>query len=176
MEEYMKLISRITVIASLTFLVGAAGACNRAPDPSDKVSKALKDANLTDVSVDWDKQAHVAHLKGTVDQPTDRQRAEDVANAAVGTTGRVLNEVTIKNVNEKSADDLDGDIRSHLKDAVNDDQTLRDRDINFDVNNGVVTVKGEVRTAAEKTRVSEIVRSAPGVKDMANALEIKPKK
>ncbi len=84
--------------------------------------------------------------------------------------------MTIKNVNEKSADDLDRDIRSHLKDAVNDDPALRDRDVDFDVNNGVVTVKGEVRTAAEKTRVSEIVRSAPGVKDMANALEIKPKK
>jgi len=27
---------------------------------------------------------------------------------------------------------------------------------------------------AEKTKVSEIVRSAPGVKDFANALEIKP--
>ena len=42
------------------------------------------------------------------------------------------------------------------------DQVLRDRDIDFDVNNGVVTVKGEVRTAAEKTKVSEIVKAAPG--------------
>jgi osmotically-inducible protein OsmY len=88
----------------------------------------------------------------------------------------VLNEVTIKNVNDKTADDLDGTIRRHLKDAVDHDQTLRDRDINFDVNNGVVTVKGDVRTAAEKARVAEIVKSAPGVKDMANALEINPKK
>jgi osmotically-inducible protein OsmY len=127
------------------------------------------------VKVDWDKQAHVAHLKGTVDQPTDRQRAEDVATAAVGTSGRVLNELTIKGVNEHTADDLDGDIRSHLKEAITGDQVLRDRDINFDVHNGVVTVKGEVRTAAEKGKVTEIVRAAPGVKDMANALEIKPK-
>jgi osmotically-inducible protein OsmY len=44
------------------------------------------------------------------------------------------------------------------------------------VHNGAVTVKGDVASAAEKTRVSEIVRSAPGVKDMVNALEIKPKK
>ena len=40
---------------------------------------------------------------------------------------------------------------------VDNDQVLRDRDIDFDVNNGVVTVKGEVRTAAEKNTVSEIV-------------------
>jgi osmotically-inducible protein OsmY len=79
-------------------------------------------------------------------------------------------------VNERTADDLDGEIRTQLKDALKADQQLRDRDVNFDVNNGVVTVKGEVRSAAEKEHVSEIVRGAPGVKDMANALEIKPKK
>jgi osmotically-inducible protein OsmY len=48
------------------------------------------------------------------------------------------------------------------------------------VNNGVVavksTVKGEVRTAREKQKVSDMVKSTAGVKDMANALEIKPQK
>jgi len=163
-------------LAACVALALGAGACERRPDPADQVSKALKEAKLDDVKVDWDKDARVAHLKGTVDQPTDRQRAEDVATAAVGTSGRVLNEVTIKNVNEKTADDLDSDIKSHLKQAINNDQALRDRDINFDVNNGVVTVKGDVRTAAEKGKVTDIVRAAPGVKDLANALEIKPKK
>ena len=57
---------------------------------------------------------------------------------------------------------------------MEDDQVLRDRDIDFDVTNGVVTVKGEVRTVDEKTRVTELVRAAAGVKDMANALEVKP--
>jgi osmotically-inducible protein OsmY len=66
--------------------------------------------------------------------------------------------------------------RRHLNQAVRDDELVRDRDIEFDVNNGVVTVKGRVRTAAEKTRVSEIVRAAPGVKDLANALTIESKK
>ena len=55
---------------------------------------------------------------------------------------------------------------------VDDDKVLKDRDVHFDVTNGVVTVKGEVQSASEKTRVTELVRSAPGVKDMANALEI----
>ena len=60
---------------------------------------------------------------------------------------------------------------------VDRDQVLRDRDVDFDVNNGVVTVKGEVRTAAEKNKVSEHRQvGTPGVKDFANALEIKPTK
>jgi osmotically-inducible protein OsmY len=124
--------------------------------------------------VEWDDDARIAHLKGTVDSPAERQRAEEIATTAVGTTGKVLNEVTIKGLNDRSADDLDGRIRSDLNRMVDDDQTLRDRDINFDVANGVVTIKGDVRTAAEKQRVSEIVKAAPGVRDMANALEIKP--
>jgi osmotically-inducible protein OsmY len=157
--------------------IGAASACNRGPDPSADINKALKDANLQDkVNVDWDRDARIAHLKGTVDTPTDKQRAQDVAAAAVGTSGRVLNELAVKGVNDSSAGDLDGQIKSQLKKMIDNDQALRDRDINFDVNNGVVTVKGEVQSAAEKNRVTELVREAPGVKDLANALEIKPPK
>jgi len=137
----MRLITRYGSALAIVAALGA-GACNRGPDPEDQISKALKDAQLNTVKVDWDKDAHIAHLKGTVDQPTDRQRAEDVASAAVGTTGRVLNEVTVKGMNDKVADDMDGGIKSRLKDMIANDKDLRDRDIDFDVNNGVVTVKG----------------------------------
>jgi osmotically-inducible protein OsmY len=159
-------------VASLGF---AACSSRNAPDPTDHAEQALKQANLNDVDVDWDKEARVAHLKGTVESPADRARAEEVATAAVGTSGKVLNEVTVKRLNESTADNLDGQIRSDLKRKIGDDQVLRDRNIDFDVNNGMVTVKGDVRTVAEKNHVTDIVKSAPGVKDMANSLEIKPK-
>jgi len=167
-----------TGVAVAFTLALAAGACseNNVPDPSDRTEQALKDANIPDVNVDWDEEARVAHLKGTVDSARERERAAQVAETAVGTSGRVLNELTINEVNEKSADDMDGRIRSDLGDMIERDQVLRDRDINFDVSNGVVTVKGEVRTTAEKNKVSDLVKAAPGVKDFANALEIKPAK
>jgi osmotically-inducible protein OsmY len=168
-----------TSVAIAFTLALAAGACNgnrTAPDPSDRTKQALTDANIKDVNVDWDKDARVAHLKGTVDSTRERERAAEVASTAVGTSGKVLNELTVENVNEHTADNMDGRIRSDLKEMMDHDQVLRDRDIDFDVNNGVVTVKGEVRTAAEKTKVSELVKGAPGVKDFANALEIKPAK
>ena len=154
----------------------AAGCRNNGPNPSEQVQSGLRAANLTDVNVEWDSSARIAHLKGTVDRPTDRQRAEDIATATVGTTGTVLNEVTIKGLNDTTAGNLDGEIKSQLKKMRDADAILRDRDIDFDVHNGVVTVKGEVRTAEEKNKVTELVRAAPGVKDMANALEIKPPK
>lgn len=158
----------------------AAGACNSnnrtAPDPSERTKQALDQANIKDVNIDWDKDARVAHLTGTVDSSTERQRAEHVAETAVGTSGKVLNELTVKGVDERHADDMDTDISRALKDMVDRDQVLRDRDVHFDVNNGVVTAKGEVRTAAEKEKVSQMIKSAPAVKDFANELEIKPKK
>ncbi len=170
----MRLIIRCGSALALVLALGVT-ACNRGPDPETQISKALKDAQLSDVKVDWDKDAHVAHLKGTVEQATDRQRAEDVAAAAVGTSGRVLNEVTVKGLNEKVADDMDGGIKARLNDMIAADPNLKDDNIDFDVNNGVVTVKGSVDAVADKNRVTEIVKQTPGVKDMANALEIKPK-
>jgi len=168
----------IYAVAASALLVGAplSSACNRRPDVKEQVQNSLKQAKIDDVNVDWDKKENVVHLKGNVDSSTERQRAEQVATAAVGTSGKVLNELTVEDVNDKTADNLDGQIRDRLSEMVDRDQTLTDRDINFDVNNGVVTVKGNVRTAAEKNRVSELVKAAPGVKDFANGLEIKPKK
>src|SRR3954468_19384762 len=107
--------SREITLAAALFCVLAGPACSRnEPSPASNTEKALKDAQLNDVKVEWDRDARIAHLKGTVDSPTDRQRAEQVAASTVGTTGKVLNEVTIKGINEQTADDLDGDIRSAL--------------------------------------------------------------
>lgn len=171
----MKLMGRLGFASILSVAVGFS-ACNRGPNPADEVNRALKDAKLEMVSVDWDRDARIAHLRGTVESSTDKRRAHEVAAAAVGTTGRVLNEVTIRGINDATAGDLDGRIKSGLKKMIDADTALRERDINFDVVNGVVTVKGEVNSASEKAHVSELVREAAGVKDLANALEIKPPK
>jgi osmotically-inducible protein OsmY len=169
--------ARFFMALCLMAAVGAVAGCrNTGPNPSEQVLTGLKAANLNDVTVEWDSSARIAHLKGTVDKSADRKRAEDIATATVGTTGTVLNEVTVKGLNETTAGSLDGQIKSQLKKMLDNDPILRDRDIAFEINNGVVTVKGEVRTADEKNKITELVRAAPGVKDMANALEIKPPK
>jgi osmotically-inducible protein OsmY len=164
---------------AVTFVVAAAlgafPACSRRPDPTESIDKALKSANLDRVSVDWDGSAGVAHLRGSVDRSTDRDRAEEVAAAVVGTTGKLLNEVTIRGVNEHTAGNLDGDIKRQLKKMLDADPVLRDRSITFEVNNGAVTVKGDVASAEESARLTELVRAAPGVKAFVNAAAIKPK-
>jgi osmotically-inducible protein OsmY len=140
----------------------------------ERISTSLDQANIDDVRVEWNEDAKVAHLRGNVDSAAARQRAEEIATTAVGTSGTVLNELTIEGMNEETADDMDGQVRDRLSEMIDNDPTLKDRNVDFDVNNGVVTVTGEVRTAAEKQRVDEMVKAAPGVKDFANSLEIKP--
>src|SRR5215212_6679182 len=164
---------RLAITFGFAAALAFAAACNTGPNPSEDVLKALKAASLNDVLVEWDSNARIAHLKGTVDRPADRQRANEIATATVGTTGTVLNELTIKGLNDTTAANLDGEIKSQLKKMRDNDAVLKNRDIDFEVNNGVVTVKGEVRSADEKNKVTELVRAAPGVKDMANALDIK---
>ena len=160
--------SAILLTSALSF------GCGGRDDTRENVSKALEEANLREVAVDVDKDSKIVHLKGTVGTMSDRTRAEEVAAAAVGTSGRVLNELTVEGLNTEVADDLDGDIKDALDRMVDNDRVLKERDVNFAVVNGVVTVTGEVRSAQEKNRVTQIVKAAPGVKDFANALEIHP--
>ncbi len=173
MKSLMRALLTLVVVLAVAVVMAA---CSRnANDPKDRVDKALNDANIKGVHTSYDRDANVVHLQGTVDNADAKDRANQVATGAVGTSGRVLDELKVQGMDEKPQSDQDALIRDTLKDQVSKDPVLQDRHINFDVNNGVVTVKGDVRTAAEKDKVSEMVRSAPGVKQMANELEVNPK-
>jgi osmotically-inducible protein OsmY len=150
-------------------------ACQRGPDTEENVRKALDQANLHAVNIEVDAAANIVHLKGTVLSAGDRTRASEVAEAAVGTTGRVLNEVTVRGLNDETADDLDDEIGDTLDKTVDRDPVLKARDISFEVTNGMVAITGEVASAEEKSRVEQLAKAAPGVKDVANGLEIKAK-
>ena len=172
----MKRFAGMSLLPAVLMSLVLAAACNRGPDPKDQVSDQLKTANIHDVDVDYDRDAKVVHLKGVVDSTAERSRAEEVATRAVGTTGKVANELTVKGVTDRTADDHDGDIRRELKAKVDNDSVLKNRDINFDVNNGVVTIKGDVGTAAEKQKVGQMTHSTENVKEVVNSLDVKPAK
>ena len=163
--------TNVSLLAAMALIAGVSAGCHRS-ETKDNVRKALDQSNMQQVGVEVDEDANIVHLTGTVESMTDRTRAGEVASSAVGTTGRVLNEVTVRGLNEKTAGSLDDDIRKALDNAVDADPVLKQRDVNFEVKNGMVAATGHVQSAAEKTRVTDIARSAPGVKDVANGLEI----
>ena len=160
----------LAVAAGVLACVGAG--CRRGPDTEGNLRKALDQANMHQVQVKVDDDEHIVHLKGVVGSMSERSRAQEVADAVVGTSGRVLNEVTVKGLNDKTADNLDGEIHKNLDRIIDNDPTLKQRDINFEVVNGMVAIKGTVQTADEKNRVGDMTKAAPGVKDVANGLQI----
>jgi hyperosmotically inducible protein len=171
----MRSVNRIPGVLALGAAVMLAGACDRGPDPKGRVEQNLKQANIEHVNVDYDRDARVVHLKGAVDSSAEKERADEIAHEAVGTSGKVANELTVKGVDQRTADDMDGAIRKELNAKVDNDRALEGRDINFDVNNGVVTIKGEVRSAAEKDQVGQMARSTANVKEVVNSLALNPK-
>jgi len=172
----MRTFGRYLSVAMLCAGLSLAAACSERNTTGERVDRALKDANVQNVNVDYDRNANVVHLKGKVDTTYDRERADQIANSVVGTSGKVLNEITVEGVDERTADEMDGEIRSRLNDAVKADTTLSGNDIDFDVNNGVVTVTGEVSSLPQKQRVTELIKGTTGVKDFANELTVKANK
>jgi len=163
---------RSVLLASMA-LVFVAIACDRGPDTENTVRKALDQANMNAVEVDVDREANIVHLQGTVGTMADRTRANEIATAVVGTSGRVLNELTVEGLTSRSADDFDGQITDRLDEMLDSDPVLRERDVNIEVANGMVAITGEVRTADEKNKVEQLVKAAPGVKDVANGLQVR---
>ena len=165
--------SKLTsAVAIAVGLLGVTG-CSQAPDTEERLRQALDQANMQAVTADVDAEANVVHLKGAVENMSERTRAGEVAAAVVGTGGQVLNEVTVRGLNDETAGALDDAIEETRDRTIDRDPVRKERDVNFEVANGMVVVKGWVRSATERTRVEELAKAAPGVKDVANALEIK---
>jgi hyperosmotically inducible periplasmic protein len=160
------------LVVALTVTTSLVGACNSGPDPKDQITRELKDANINNIQVDYDHNTNVVHLKGAVDSSAERLHAEEIAHKAVGTSGVVANEISVNGVDDQRAD-MDKAIQRELNVKVNNDRAFENRHITFEVNNGIVTIKGDVGSEVEKQQVNEMVRSTENVKDVVNALEIR---
>jgi osmotically-inducible protein OsmY len=157
-----------------TVMIATAACGPGTPDYEKTADNALETAALDEVDANYDNDAKTVHLTGTVNSEEERQRAADVVQKAVGTGAQVANEVTVANKDEEIAGDLDGGIEKRLNELVDNEADLKDDNVDFDVNNGVVTISGSVSSAAERDHVGDIARSQPGVKDVVNSLEVNP--
>ena len=166
----------MAVIALLTSasVVTACADRDRA-DYQARVNDDLKANKLDDVRADWKQDEKALHLKGEVQQASDKTRAEELAKQVVGTSGRVVNEVTVEGTNAEAMDDQ---LEQRLDQAFKeDDEWDKDKlDLTFDAKAGVVTITGDAPTEVAKARVEQKVRTIPGVKDVVNNLEVPAKK
>ena len=160
----------------LVLIVGsfwvAAMACSRPADTEGSLRKALDDAEIRNVEVAVDDREALVHLSGTVETLADRTRAEEVANAVVGTSGRVVNDLTIEDFEDTAPATPDEQLTARIDSLIDADRTLRERDVNILVRDGVVTIAGEVRTQGERARAARLVEKVPGVTTVTNELHV----
>lgn len=173
----MKKLVNIIPALVLGLALGTAGCTDGANghDAANRVERALDEAKVEGVNVDYDRNARVVHLKGQVDSSQAKARAEEIAETVVGTSGTVLNELTVEGTDEDRLESVDDQLKTRLNDSIAAHPELSEQPVDFYVNNGVVTITGEVRTAAQKAEVGRLVKETPGVKDFANELLVNGK-
>lgn len=106
----------------------------------------------------------------------DKDRAEDVAKgAAAGWV--VANEIGVRPDGvESAARKIDSNVDSAIeKDykAVLIANRLDNQHIRYDAKNGVLTLKGDVDTAAERQNAEKLAATVPNVQQVVNELDVK---
>ncbi len=148
---------------------------NKAPDVSQDVRHALDQAGFNNVSVSQDREKNVVTLKGDLQSDDDKTRAESVAKSAAG-TAVVADEIAVRPNGEESTakkvdSALDAGIDKNLEAMLV--QHKLNKNVKYDVSNGVVTLKGDVPSQSQRSSAEKVAQSVPNVKQVVNELEVK---
>ena len=168
------LLASIALLTS-SLLSGCAANKPRFPDVSDDIKKSLDQAGLGDVRVAQDRTLGVVTLSGEVPSSDDKDRAEVIAKSRAA--GEVVSDqIGVRPAaNESDArrvsSDVDKAIDKNL-DAALVQRKLKDG-VRYDVNNGVVTLKGNVNSQARRQQIEKVASSVPNVKQVVNELQVK---
>ena len=150
----------------------------KAPDVTDNVRHALDSAGFADVHVTQDRDKNVVTLTGTVPTDDDKGRAESTAKSQAG-SAVVANEIGVRPQNDEGTakkvdSELDAGIDKNLEAMLVEHRM--NHDVRYDVNNGVVTLKGNVASQGQRSNVEKIAQQVPNVKQVVNELEVKNQK
>jgi hyperosmotically inducible protein len=175
----MRLVS-LALSAILALIVSVGCSQQRANPPAkDNVVQALKQNGMDKVNVDENRDKGVITLKGDVKSDEDKRQAGQVAQAAA--PGRVIaNELAVRpegaeGTANKVGKNVDDAIENNFK-AVIAANHWDNQHIRFNAKNGVLTLKGDVDTPAQRTAAERAAAGVPGVQQVVNELEVKGQK
>jgi hyperosmotically inducible protein len=170
----MKLLNGI-LVAGVLAITMACSNNTKAPDVTENVRHALDNAGLTDVHVNQDRDKNVVTLSGTVPSADDKGRAESIAKSQAG-SAVVADEIGVRpkgdeGTAKKVDSELDSGIDKNLEAMLVEHRM--NREVHYDVNNGVVTLKGNVPSQGQRSNAEKLAQQVPNVKQVVNELEVK---
>jgi hyperosmotically inducible protein len=134
-------------------------------------AKLSKDTDLKNNTIDVRVDNGVAILKGSVDTPEERTKAE--ALARVDGVTRVDDQLDVGSKGAKAAV-TDTAITTKLKASFLSDETLRHGKISVTTNNGLVILSGTVPSEAARQRAVTVARNQDGVLRVDDKLTVAP--
>lgn len=166
-------------LLAMVFVVAGCGRQQaKSPDVKDTVKHELEQAGLRDVKVDQDRDKGVVTLNGTVPTDADKSQAESIARAAA--SGLVVsNQIAVRPPGEERiAKDVQSDTDKAIEKNVSAALTKHkwDHDVRYEVKEGVVTLKGNVKSQSQRAMVEKVVAATPNVTQVVNELEVKNQK
>ena len=176
----MKPIKTISIVL-IAFAITATLGCSdrqKARDVTSDIRNALDQSGLNDVKVGQDRDKGVVSLTGKVGTGDNKARAESIARSIAGNQV-VSNEIGVRpNGDDGTAKKVDSDLDSGIDKnltAMLEQHRLK-KDIRYDVNNGVVILKGDVHSQEQRSSVEKLAQQVPNVKQVVNELEVKNQK
>jgi hyperosmotically inducible protein len=168
------------LVAVLAFgsLAGCSDTQRKSPDVAGQIRNSLDQAGLKDVSVSQDRDKGVVTLSGTTTSEGDKGQAESIAKS-IAASEVISNQIAVRPPGQESTaktvdSDLDKGIEKNF-DAVLVRHRLN-KDVKYEVKNGVVTLTGKVRSQAQRDSVERLASGVPNVKQVVNELEVKDQK
>ena len=172
-NSFHRLASIALLASGLAF--GCGGNQPKFPEVSDDIRQSLDQAGLRDVRVSQDRNLGVVTLTGDVPSSDDKDRAEVIAKSRAA--GEVVSDqIGVRPpANESDAKRVSSDVDKAIDknlDAALVQRKLKDG-VRYDVNNGVVTLKGNVNSQARRQQIGKVASSVPNVKQVVNELQVK---
>ena len=99
--------------------------------------------------------------------------APEVDTARARQTGAAIGEKVAVGANHAEHALENGALTAKIKSKMALDDTVKALDINIDTADGVVTLTGTVRSAAERTRAVQLARETDGVKSVVDRLSVR---
>ena len=185
-QKTMNILNRYYFLpGSVAILAGAllVSGCNQKPahpDEKSAVTNAISSNNLSDVSVSQDQDKGVMTLTGNVASAEQKSQAEALAKQAAPDY-TIANEIGVRPPGAESQakavdSNLDSAIEDNFKASLKANKHLDDQSIDYSAKNGTLTLKGSVKTAAQKAEAEKLAKKVPNVTQVVNEIEVKPGK